>query len=182
MNPHVLTRSRRLQIAIAQHSTFAAATATRCEVGCLSSPKTNEGSGCKQSKASTQNIKELLNDNSEQDYSMAISKRSLDGPSVAPDMTAPKTFGPQVLPKGEPNVEWTLEQLAPYVVAQHQTIVDGEKNLTPAYWRLGHALKLAKKNFAHGQWSKQLKEWGIGETRAARVRAIYDTYESEGSV
>jgi len=65
---------------------------------------------------------------------------------------------------------------------QHRQIIDGEKLLTPSYWRLGHALVLAKKTLNHGQWARYLKKLGIDKTRASKARAIYRTFESEVDV
>ena len=93
-----------------------------------------------------------------------------------------KSFGLQPLPNGEPSNEWTPDQLGWYAQAQHQQIVDGEKLLTPAYWRLGKALNFAKKNFGHGQWTKFLESWGIDKTRAARARAIYGAFDNDEAV
>ncbi len=93
-----------------------------------------------------------------------------------------KSFGLQPLPNGEPSNEWTPNQLGWYAQAQQQQIVDGEKLMTPAYWRLGQALHFAKKNFGHGQWTKFLESWGIDKTRAARARAIYGAFDNEQAV
>ena len=54
---------------------------------------------------------------------------------------------PQPLPSSEPNNEWLPEQLGTYAQTQYQQIVDGERHLSRPYWRLGHALDIAKKSF-----------------------------------
>ncbi|HEV2972374.1 MAG TPA: hypothetical protein VGY55_20540 [Pirellulales bacterium] len=93
-----------------------------------------------------------------------------------------KSFGLQPLPDGEPTNEWDPDQLGCYAQVQHQQIIDGEKLLTPTYWRLGKALCLAKKNFGHGQWTKFLGFWRIDKTRAARARAIFGAFDNEQAV
>jgi hypothetical protein len=65
---------------------------------------------------------------------------------------------------------------------QYRQILDGEKLLAPAYWRLGHALVLAKEAFRHGKWSQHLKDLGIDKTRASRARAIYRTFDKDEDV
>ena len=86
---------------------------------------------------------------------------------------------PQLLPGNEPNNEWLPEQLGTYAQTQYQQIVDGETHLTRPYWRLGHALGIAKKSFGHGQWEQYLKSLGIDTTRACKARAIYRTFTNE---
>jgi len=93
-----------------------------------------------------------------------------------------KSCDPQLLFNGEPSNEWGLDELGIYAQLQDRQITDGEKLLTPSYWRLGHALTLAKKAFNHGQWSKYLEELGIDKTRASRARAIYRTFDEEADV
>ena len=89
---------------------------------------------------------------------------------------------PQLLPGNEPNNEWLPEQLGTYAQTQYQQIVDGETHLTRPYWRLGHALEIAKKSFGHGQWEQYLKSLGIDPTRASKARAIYRTFANEDDV
>ena len=89
---------------------------------------------------------------------------------------------PQLLPGNEPNNEWLPEQLGTYAQNQYQQIVDGETHLTRPYWRLGHALEIAKKSFGHGQWEQYLKSLGIDPTRASKARAIYRTFACEDDV
>jgi len=57
-------------------------------------------------------------------------------------------------------------------------IVDGEKQLAPTYWRLGQALSLARKQFHYCQWDKYLKSLEFERTRAARARAIFNTFST----
>jgi hypothetical protein len=91
--------------------------------------------------------------------------------------TTEKTCGPQLF-DAEPSHSWTLEKLGEYAQQQHRTIIDGEKQLTPAYWRLGQALMLLRKQFNRGQWGLYMESLGIEPTRAARARAIYRTFPS----
>jgi hypothetical protein len=88
----------------------------------------------------------------------------------------------QTLPTSEPSNEWLPEQLSIYAQTQYQQIIDGETHLSRPYWRLGHALDLAKKSFGHGQWAQYLKELGIEKTRASKARAIYRTFTKEEDV
>ena len=90
-----------------------------------------------------------------------------------------KSCGPQLFKDGEPNNEWGLDELSFYAKMQHRQIIDGEKLLTPSYWRLGHALVLAKRALNHGQWTRYLQDLGIDKTRASRARAIYRTFAKE---
>lgn len=89
---------------------------------------------------------------------------------------------PQLLPSSEPNNEWFPEQLSTYAQTQYQQILDGETHLTRPYWRLGHALSIAKQSFGHGQWEQYLKSLGIDPTRASKARAIYRTFANENDV
>jgi len=93
--------------------------------------------------------------------------------------TKAKSTGPELLPPGAPTSSWSVDQLGKYVEAQHLAIDTGEKALAPLYWKLGLALKLAKRHFNHGQWSKCLENWGISKARAARATAIYRTFGEE---
>ena len=88
----------------------------------------------------------------------------------------------QVLPGSEPNNEWLPEQLGIYAQAQYQQIVDNETYLSLPYWRLGHALEIAKKLFGHGQWEQYLKSLGIDPTRASKARVIYRAFACENDV
>jgi hypothetical protein len=88
-----------------------------------------------------------------------------------------KSCGPQLFGGGEPNDEWGLEELNTYAQMQYRQILDGEKLLAPAYWRLGHALVLAKKAFKNGKWTQHLKDLGIDKTRASKARAIFGAFD-----
>ena len=93
-----------------------------------------------------------------------------------------ESCGPQLFADGEPSNEWGLEELDIYAQMQYQHILSGERLLSPAYWRLGHALVLAKEAFAHGKWSQHLKDLGIDKTRASKARAIYRTFDKPEDV
>lgn len=93
-----------------------------------------------------------------------------------------KSCGPQLFNGGEPSNEWGLEELSTYAQMQYRQILDGEKLLAPAYWRLGHALVLAKKAFRHGKWTQHLKDLGIDKTRASKARGIFLTFDKAEDV
>lgn len=93
-----------------------------------------------------------------------------------------KSCGTQPFLTQAPSHQWGVDRLGQYAQQQHQVIVDGEKRIAPAYWRLGHSLTLARKQFARGHWSRFLKQWGIDKTRASKARAIFRTFSTEGHV
>ena len=93
-----------------------------------------------------------------------------------------KSCGPQLFAEGEPSNEWGLEELGVYAQMQYRQILDGERLLAPAYWRLGHALKFAKKAFRHGKWTQYVKDLGIDKTRASKAGAIYRTFDGPDEV
>jgi hypothetical protein len=102
---------------------------------------------------------------------------------MSEDVADKKSCGtPQPLLTNEPTSEWLPDQLSIYAQIQYQQIVDGETRLTQPYWRLGHALGLAKKTFDHGQWAQYLEHLGIDKTRASKARAIYRTFSKEEDV
>lgn len=49
-------------------------------------------------------------------------------------------LGPQLFADGEPNSEWGLEELGLYARLQYEQILDSDRALLPAYWRVGRAL------------------------------------------
>ena len=75
-----------------------------------------------------------------------------------------------------PNSDWPLDELTDYAKTAHTSIKDDEESLAAAYWRLGHALTLAKRHFGRGQWGKYLAECGIDKTRSSKSMAIYRTF------
>ena len=93
-----------------------------------------------------------------------------------------KSCGPQHSDASTPTADWLPKQLGEYARVQHQAIVKGEKRLTPAYWRLGQALTLARRHFNSGQWGMQLEELGIDRTRASKACAIFKTFDAPEEV
>jgi hypothetical protein len=93
--------------------------------------------------------------------------------------TAPKSCGPQPLPTGSPCAEWTTDELLDYSNAQNQAILDEERTLAVAYWRLGRALNLLREDCQYGQWAQLLERLGIDKTRASKARAIARTFDDE---
>jgi hypothetical protein len=97
---------------------------------------------------------------------------------MKPGTSRKQSCGPQLLTAGEPSHSWGVKELGQYCQVQHEAIVSGEKELTPAYWRLGMALNLARKHFTQGQWTKYLDSLGIEKTRASKARAIFRTFST----
>ena len=95
---------------------------------------------------------------------------------VKTDAAEPNSCGSQPLSSGTPTREWGVDELGSYAQLQNRQIVEGEKLLTPSYWRLGQALTFAKKSLNHGQWGRYLKELGIDKSRASKARAIYGAF------
>ena len=87
-----------------------------------------------------------------------------------------QSCGPQLLNAGEPSHSWGVDELGQYCQIQHETIISGEKELTPVYWRLGLALNLARKHFCRGQWGPYLASLNIEKTRACKARTIFRTF------
>lgn len=96
--------------------------------------------------------------------------------------TADKSCGPQLFDPNEPSKKWGIKRLSDYAREQHAAIVKKERLLTPFYWRLGHALELARPDFNHGQWARFLKSQRIEKTRASKARAIYQAFGSAEEV
>lgn len=84
--------------------------------------------------------------------------------------------GPQDLIDDEPSESWGLDRLQPYILTQNTSICRDEKLLAGAYWRLGHALSLARSCFAHGEWSDFLASVKVDPTRASKATAIYQEF------
>ncbi len=89
---------------------------------------------------------------------------------------------PQRLASESPNSEWGVDQLGDYARAENAVIDAHERHLTSAYWRLGHALSLARKQFDHGHWEKYLQSLGIEKTRAFRAMKIFGEYPTPQDV
>ena len=75
-----------------------------------------------------------------------------------------------------PNSDWLLSELTSYAKTEHASIQQEEESLAASYWRLGHALTLARRNFGRGQWAKYLAELEIEKTRSSKAMAIYRTF------
>ena len=61
-----------------------------------------------------------------------------------------KSCDSQLLPEGDPTLEWGLDQLGVYAQLQYRQIMDGEKTLTAAYWRLGRVWSLPSRSSSTG--------------------------------
>lgn len=81
-----------------------------------------------------------------------------------------------------PGHDWELNRLSDYARRQFAEIRRREGTLAPYYWRLGNALSLARKNFAHGQWEAYLAELEIDKSRASKAMAIYGTFATAEAV
>lgn len=90
--------------------------------------------------------------------------------------------GPQPLSEDQPAHDWTLERLGDYAKGQYSRILEGERTLSPYYWRLGQALTIARKNFAHGQWLGYLESLEIDKTRASKACAIFRAFSTPAAV
>lgn len=97
---------------------------------------------------------------------------------VATPELAVKSCDPQLLTDEHPDGKWGKEELGSYAQSQYKAIVSGEESLTPRYWRLGMALNLARKSLQHGHWQKYIRSLGIDKSRAARARAIHETFNT----
>lgn len=80
-----------------------------------------------------------------------------------------------------PTKDWSVDQLGGFAQAQHQIIDDGERYLTPAYWRLGQSLHFARKRVKDA-WGEFLNTWCIDKTRASKARAIFETFKDPEQV
>ncbi|MBL9084763.1 MAG: hypothetical protein JNK76_23360 [Planctomycetales bacterium] len=96
--------------------------------------------------------------------------------------TPPKSCDSQPLNDQMPSRDWDLERLSAYARYQHGEIERHEGTLSAYYWRLGNALTLARKNFAHGQWESYLRELKIDKTRSSKACAIFRSFASAADV
>jgi len=67
------------------------------------------------------------------------------------DDNGEKCFGAKHFSSDEPNDTWSIEQLGERARQQHEVIVRGERDLAPAYWELGRALQIARRQLRRGQ-------------------------------
>jgi hypothetical protein len=77
-----------------------------------------------------------------------------------------------------PAYDWDLNRLGEFARREHQAILTGEKTLAPAYWRLGSALTMARRQLGRGRWLPFLETLGIEKTRSSKACAIFRTFES----
>jgi len=89
---------------------------------------------------------------------------------------------PQHFTAGCPTHEGLPGQPCTYAQAQHQAILDEERELAVKCWRLGRALQLLRRSFNHGQWEQLLTQLDIEKTKASRARAIARTFEKEDAL
>lgn len=89
-----------------------------------------------------------------------------------------KSCSPQRFGQGAPARDWTLDQLSEYARHHNQEILAGERTLAPSFWRLGNALTLARKQFAHGQWECYLESLGITKARSSKACSIFRCFSS----
>lgn len=95
---------------------------------------------------------------------------------MSKDDEGEKCFGAKHFSDDEPNDTWSIEQLGERARQQHEVIVRGERDLAPAYWELGRALQIARRELRRGQWGRFLDEHGIHRVRACRARAIFRSH------
>lgn len=93
-----------------------------------------------------------------------------------------KSSGPQDLAKNAelPAADWGVEKLREFA-AQRSAMIDKVVNsLSQDYWRLGAALHYLRQklHLRHGEWEQFLSSNKISTTRAAKARAIHETFPS----
>jgi hypothetical protein len=106
-------------------------------------------------------------------------------PDVDVKLDAENSCGPQLLESVEPDDDWNVDRLGRYAKRQHEAILKEEHAIAPHNWRLRHALLIARKSFAYGQWTNYLAKFGIETTRASKACAIYRSFamiEAVGSL
>ena len=69
---------------------------------------------------------------------------------MSKDDNGEKCFGAKHFSPDEPNDTWGLEQLGEHARQHHEVIVRGEQALAPAYWQLGCALQIARRQLGRG--------------------------------
>jgi len=99
-----------------------------------------------------------------------------------PSTVSPNVALVQHFPTGTPTAEWTIEELTIYAQAQRDAIYEDERRGAVAYWRLGQALNMLRKNFHHGHWEKLLNDLQLEKSKASRARAIAKTFAEEREV
>jgi hypothetical protein len=94
-------------------------------------------------------------------------------------ITEIQSCDPQLIDTDLPSRSWGLDRLSAAAVDAYRRLLNDERFLTSHYWRLGHLLTLARKEFHRGQWGAYLKQLGIDKTRAAKAMRIYETFSTE---
>ena len=89
-----------------------------------------------------------------------------------------KSCGPQLFDKTLPAHDWPLEELTEFAQREYRKIVDDEKTLALAYWRLGNALTVARKQLGRGRWGHFLKSLPIDKTRSSKACAVFRAFSS----
>ncbi|HPM85328.1 MAG TPA: hypothetical protein PLF81_31715, partial [Candidatus Anammoximicrobium sp.] len=95
---------------------------------------------------------------------------------MSKDDNGEKCFGAKHFSPDEPDDTWSIEKLGEHARRQHEVIVRGERDLAPAYWELGRALQIARRQLRRGQWGQFLAAHGIHRVRACRARAIFRSH------
>jgi len=103
----------------------------------------------------------------------------LDTPAMTEPADGAESCDPQLLAAAAPSHTWTLDQLTAVARAEHAALLAEERSTTARYWRLGQVLRLARKQFAHGQWTRYLQELCIEKTRAVKALRIFESFTTE---
>lgn len=98
---------------------------------------------------------------------------------LLPDDADEESCDPQQFAAEAPSHTWPLDRLSAVARTEHAAILAAEKSTTAGYWRLGQVLHLARKQFAHGQWSRYLQELEIEKTRAVKAMRIFESFSTE---
>lgn len=98
---------------------------------------------------------------------------------MTPPADGTESCDPQLLDAAAPSHTWTLDQLTAVAREEHAALLAEERSATARYWRLGQVLRLARKQFGHGQWTRYLKELGIDKTRAVKALRIFESFATE---
>ncbi len=101
---------------------------------------------------------------------------------MSKDDNGEKCFGAKHFSPDEPDDTWPIEQLGERARQQHELIVSGERDLAPAYWELGRALQIARRQLRRGQWGQFLAAYNIHRVRACRARAIFRSHPTPEAV
>lgn len=97
----------------------------------------------------------------------------MDGQEFSDESFGAKPAGDEL-----PDHSWGLDRLGDYLRAEHDAIVQFERQSAAHYWRLGQALSLAYKYLGRSMRARFLAELGIHKVRACKARAIYRQFPS----